>query len=100
MVEDWAGLTAQGTVRSDEEQRWETPRLPAGEYEFELDGTNDADLYVRIGLAPNTQDFDCRPYKTGSKELCVATLSAPATFHVMVRGWASSSDFTLVGRTR
>jgi len=99
-TDDWAGLTADGTVASDQEQRWETPRLPAGEYEFELDGTNDADLYVRIGLAPNTQDFDCRPYKTGSKELCVATLSAPSTIHVMVRGWASSSTFTLVGRAR
>ncbi len=100
VVEDWAGIAAEGTVRSDEEQRWETPRLPAGEYEFELDGTNDADLYIRVGLAPNTQDFDCRPYKTGSKELCVATLSAPATIHVMVRGWANSSDFTLEGRAR
>jgi hypothetical protein len=97
VIGDWTGLTASGAVRSDEEQRWQTPRLAAGRYVFELDGTHDADLYVRVGNAPTTQEFDCRPYKSGSRETCEVDLPAPALLHVMVRGWASSSDFELEG---
>ena len=55
------------------------------------------DLYVRIGLAPTTTKYDCRPYKTGSNETCDVTLAQPAPIHVMVRGYATSSTFELSG---
>lgn len=60
---------------------------------------NDADLYVRIGSAPTTTQYDCRPYKNGSNETCSVTLPQPAKLHVMVRGYSSStSSFTLTGK--
>ena len=97
VVDGWPGLDESGTVARNVERRFETPTLPAGTYAFELTGTQDADLYVRIGNAPTTSLFDCRPYKTGSNERCQVSLDAPNTVHVMVRGWAASSDWELVG---
>jgi hypothetical protein len=62
-----------------------------------MDGTNDADLYVRTGAEPTVDRWECRPFKSGSRETCVVELAAPATLHVMVRGWATKSHFELVG---
>lgn len=98
-VDAWDGLAASGAIAKNEEQRWSTPTLPAGAYEFVMSGTGDADLYVRIGAAPTEAQFDCRPYRTGSDETCTVQLPAPAQIHVMVRGWAQSSTFELVGRS-
>lgn len=94
----WLGLDGQGSVAKNQEQRFETPVLPAGRYVFSITGTGDADLYVRDGAAPTTTTYACRPYKAGSSETCTLTLAAPAPVHVMVRGWAASSTFTLSGR--
>lgn len=94
----WGGLHESGTVRKSEAKNYQTPQLAAGTYVFEMTGTSDADLYVRTGRAPTTTSFDCRPYKNGSNETCTVTLPVPATIYVMVRGWAQSSTFDLVGR--
>ena len=76
-----------------------TPILAAGTYEFGMTGNNDADLYVRIGSAPTTTQYDCRPYKSGSNESCSVSLSSPAKIHVMVRGYSqATSSFQLVGK--
>jgi hypothetical protein len=96
-VEEWTGLAEEGTVKKSDELRFETPRLEAGSYLFSMTGTADADLYARIGTAPTTKLYDCRPYRSGSKESCVVELPAAAPIHVMVRGWAASSSFKLVG---
>ncbi len=96
----WAGLTASGTVTKGQETRWETPTLAAGTYTFTMTGTADADLYVRIGAAPSTTSYDCRPYKSGSNEACEVTLAAPAPLHVMVRGYAASSTYELAGKQK
>lgn len=94
----WSGLTDSGTVARSAERRWQIADLAAGRYRFTMTGTGDADLYVRVGAAPTTRTYDCRPYKSNSTEECSVTLSAPGTIHVMVRGYASSSRFDLVGR--
>jgi hypothetical protein len=94
--EEWDGLTRSGTVAQGEEQHFETPVLEAGTYEFVLDGTGDADLYVRVGEAPTVSEWTCRPYRWGSAETCVVDLPAPAAIFGMVRGWDSSSDYDLV----
>lgn len=99
-VEAWAGLDASGAARRDEEVAFETPRLPAGKYVVELSGDGDADLYVRVGVAPNVEEWDCRPYRIGSKETCEVDLAAPAPVHIMVRGWDDTSSFTLVAGVR
>jgi len=96
----WAGLAEEGTVTADQEQRYETPTLAAGAYAFEMTGEGDADLYVRVGSAPTETLYDCRPYRSGSDEVCEVTLATPAVVHVMVRGYADSSSYTLIGEAR
>lgn len=96
--EPWGGLNESGTVAADEETRFTTPVVPAGTYVFEMTGTNDADLYVRVGEAPTVSAYDCRPYLNGSTEECRVTLSSDAEIHVMVRGWANSSTWELTGQ--
>lgn len=93
----WEGMDEGGSVTRNQETRFTTPELPAGNYTFAMTGTGDADLYVRRGTAPTTTTFDCRPYASGSTENCRVTLSAPAVVHVMVRGYAASSTYELVG---
>lgn len=94
---DWTGMSESGLVAKAAEQRHSTPALAAGTYLFTLTGDGDADLYVRVGTAPTTTLYDCRPYKTGSSEACKVELSTTAPIHVMVRGWAASSTYQLVG---
>ena len=99
-VDAWEGIDARGTVTQGQEDRFEAPVLPAGSYEFAMTGSGDADLFVRIGEAPTKQLWDCRPFKSGSNETCVVELTSEAPLHVMVRGWAASSDYQLVGKSR
>jgi hypothetical protein len=96
----WSGLTDQGSVKKGESKRWSTPTVEAGRYTFSITGSGgDADLYVRIGSAPTTSKFDCRPFKTGSNESCTVTLAQPAPIHVMVNGFSSTTaKFKLVGK--
>jgi hypothetical protein len=94
--EAWT-LSQSGMVARGEENRFESPVLPAGRYDFQLSGTSDADLYVRIGTEPDAQLYDCRPFNAGSNESCSVTLSSPAVIHGMVRGYAQSSEYELVG---
>ncbi len=95
----WAGLNVSGSVLRAAEKKFATPTVAAGQYEFTLTGTNDADLYVRVGSAPTTSTYDCRPYKNGSNESCRVTLAQPAPIHVTVRGYSTAaSTFELVGK--
>ena len=96
-VDTWEGLQIEGTVTRGQEVREATPTLPAGKYRFTMTGTNDADLYVRVGLAPTSSDYDCRPYEAGSDEACEIEITTPAAVHVMVQGYAASSTFALAG---
>jgi hypothetical protein len=93
----WEGMQQSGSVSREQEARYETPKLAPGKYRFDMTGTNDADLYVRVGQAPTKTAYDCRPYKYGSKESCVVELTVEAPIHVMVRGWAASSSFQVAG---
>ncbi|KAB2896346.1 MAG: hypothetical protein F9K40_14635, partial [Kofleriaceae bacterium] len=96
--EAWAGLAGDGTLAKNAVQTFSTPTLAAGTYAFEMTGTNDADLYVRVGAEPTTSTYDCRPYKSGSNERCEVRLAAPAKIYVNVRGYSASSTFELTGR--
>ncbi|WP_144391592.1 M4 family metallopeptidase [Pleionea sediminis] len=69
-------------------------------------GSGDADLYVKENEIPTTSSYDCRPYKKGNSELCTLSptggqvgLTEPGYyFYVVVRGYRSFSDVSLVGR--
>ena len=96
--DSWAGLDESGELARKEEHRYATPTLPAGSYTFDMSGSGDADMYIRVGLEPDEASWDCRPFRAGSKESCVVELSAPAPVHVMVQGWSASSAYHLLGK--
>jgi serine protease len=58
-------------------------------------GSGDADLYVRIGAAPTTSSFTCRPYLSGNTETCSWTAPTPGTYYVRIRGYTAFSGVTL-----
>lgn len=94
----WEGLNVSSTVARNGTKKYSTPVLAAGTYQFDMTGTGDADLYLRIGSAPTTTVYDCRPYEDGSNESCQVTLTAPAALFVNVRGAATTSAYELVGK--
>lgn len=86
-----------GAVTKGEEKAYSYD-APAGTYEIDLSGTNDADLYVKMNQPATTTTWDCRPYVGSSNEHCEVTLDAPGKLHVMVRGYAAgASNFTIKG---
>lgn len=95
----WAGMTESGELARGDEARFETPVLEPGTYVFEMTGTGDADLHVRIGSAATTAAYDCRPYRSNANEVCEIELAATAPIHVMVSGY-SASTFSLVASPR
>ena len=60
-------------------------------------GTGDADLYVRIGAAPTTTTYNCRPYTSGNAETCTFNAPTAGTYYVNVRAYAAYSGVTLKG---
>ncbi|MCB9596568.1 MAG: PPC domain-containing protein [Sandaracinaceae bacterium] len=98
-VPTWGGITESGALGRGDEARFETPTLPAGRYVFSITGGGDADLYVRIGSAPDTAHYDCRPYRSDANETCEVELPGDAPVHLMVRGY-TQSDFSLMGSSR
>ena len=59
-------------------------------------GTGDADMYVRLGAAPTTTTYTCRPYTGGNAETCTFTNpTAGSVYYVNVRAYAAYSGVTL-----
>ncbi|MBO9663358.1 PPC domain-containing protein, partial [Dokdonella sp.] len=58
-------------------------------------GTGDADLYVRLGGAPSTTSYTCRPYLSGNSETCSWTAPTAGTYYVAVRAYSTFSGVTL-----
>lgn len=65
-----------------------------GPFTANLSGSGDADLYVwKDVAAPAWTNYTCRPYKSGSAESC--NLSGPGKYVVAVRGYATSSTYSI-----
>ena len=60
-------------------------------------GTGDADLYVKLGSAPTTTSYTCRPYLTGNAETCTISNPTAGTYYVNVRAYAAYSGVSLKG---
>ena len=60
------------------------------------DGTGDADLYVKYATQPTTSSYDCRPYLSGNNETCNISLIQAGTYYVMIRGYSSYSNTSLI----
>ena len=58
-------------------------------------GTGDADMYVRLGSAPTTTSYNCRPYTAGNSETCTFAAPTAGTYYVSVRAYAAFSGVTL-----
>lgn len=69
-----------------------------GTFRAVMTGSNDADLYVRIGGQPTRKEYDCRPYKSMSRESCV--LEGPGEYYVSVNGYKAENAFALTIRFR
>ncbi|WP_196138613.1 pre-peptidase C-terminal domain-containing protein [Aliikangiella sp. G2MR2-5] len=59
-------------------------------------GVGDADLYVRHGQEPSLSQYDCRPWKSGNEESCNFSQPSEGIYYVMLNGYNSFSDLTLV----
>jgi serine protease len=57
-------------------------------------GTGDADLYVRLGSAPTSTAYTCRPYLNGSNEVCTINNPQAGTWHVGIYGYSAFSGLT------
>ena len=90
--DSWQEIQVETTVKRGEEFHFDTPVLDRGTYRFTMQGTKDADLYVRLGLKPSVDSFDCRPYSVNSQEICEVTLDRPVHVFAMVRGWSKESS--------
>lgn len=91
----WGGVEVELTLKRGEPWRLETPILEPGTYHVGIEGTGDADLYVRQGLAPDRQMFDCRPFRLNSHERCEVTLSRPNQLFMMVESWGERAEVQL-----
>jgi pseudolysin/vibriolysin len=60
-------------------------------------GTGDADMYVRVGAAPTTTTYNCRPYLSGNAETCTFNAPAAGTYYVNVRAYSGFSGVSLKG---
>ena len=59
-------------------------------------GTGDADMYVRLGAAPTTTSYTCRPYTSGNNETCTFNNpTAGSVYYVNVRAYSAYSGVTL-----
>jgi len=68
-----------------------------GTFSVNMAGTNDADLYVRVGTAPTSSSYNCRPYKNGSNETCEIAITGEQQVYVSVNGYSySAANFNLV----
>ena len=74
-----------------------TVTVPAGSGTLTIatsGGTGDADLYVKLGSAPTTSSYGCRPYKTGNAESC--SFTAPSgTYYISLNAYAAFSGVSL-----
>ncbi len=85
---------------SDSQGGWQhfQVTVPAGASSFSAvmsGGTGDADLYVRFGSQPTTNQYDCRPYLNGNNESCSFNSPPAGTWFVSVNAFSSYSGVNL-----
>jgi hypothetical protein len=97
-VTDWSGLEESFTIARGAETRFDTPKLPPGRYRFELSGSGNSDLYMRVGTQATQKVWDCRPNRSGGQESCQVDLPTAAPISLLVRGIDASSDVKLIGK--
>jgi vibriolysin len=77
-----------------------TLSVPSGKTQVvfnQAGGTGDADLYVRLGSAPTTSTYNCRPYLSGNTETCTISNPTAGTWYACSYGYSSYSSTTMKG---
>ena len=72
--------------------------VPAGASNLQFTisgGSGDADMYVRLGSAPTTGSYNCRPYLNGNNETCTFSAPTAGRYYVRIRAYSSFSGVTL-----
>ena len=59
-------------------------------------GDGDADLYVRYGEKPTTDQWDCRPYVARNNESCPVTDIQAGTYYIMLRAYRDFNNVDVV----
>lgn len=84
-----------GRVGKNEESHFQIEIKADGELDVNMDGSGDADVYLRVGSKPTKDAYDHRPYLDGSDENLKVKVKKGDILYGMVRGYAASSDFDL-----
>jgi hypothetical protein len=84
-----------GRVGKNEESHFQIEIQADGELDVNMDGSGDADVYLRVGSKPTKDAYDHRPYLDGSDENLKVKVKKGDILYGMVRGFAASSDFDL-----
>jgi vibriolysin len=59
--------------------------------------SGDADLYVKLGSAPTSTSYNCRPYLGGNNESCTISNPASGTWYACSYGYSAYSAVTMKG---
>jgi|GEM_PF-4975933 len=95
LLQPWVGLDESGSLALNATRSFHVAVTP-GTYVFDLTGTGDVDLYVRLGKAPTTTLYDCRPFLDGSTESCTVAVPSLDIAYVTLRADVVASTFHLV----
>jgi len=87
---------ASGSLTKNEERHFQ-PLLvePGSRITVKMEGSGDADLYLRFNKKATLQEFDCRPFRDGSNEEC--NIDIPVTSrstYILIHGYLDSK-FTI-----
>jgi hypothetical protein len=91
----YTNLVSNVTVAKDATQSGSYAAPAAGDVLIKMTGTGDADLYVKVGSAPSTSAYDCRPYTGESNEECTVHANAGDKVYWMASGYAATSTVTV-----
>jgi serine protease len=58
-------------------------------------GSGDADLYIKRGSEPQTNSYDCRPYKNGNNEVCTFNNPQAGDYKIGIRAYSTFSGVTM-----
>ena len=71
---------------------------PGDKIKIAMNGSADADLYVRFRYRPTQNKFDCRPFRANSNEECELEVPAGSTkVYIKVDGGAAGDTVTIKG---
>ena len=90
----WAGGI---TGAAGAQQFWQI-NVPAGQTSLQvrtINGSGNADLYVRAGAKPTTAAYTCRSIAAGTTETCTISNPAAGVYYVMVNGAAAYTGVQL-----